>query len=167
MCQWCSVNGSAIENSIYYKGCCLVLNNIFNQSINQTSIMTGSDQSWSVYLLNGMLCLTNVFTYNYICISLYTILCRTVKHNGRTCTTFTYCHICSLMLENCSVPHMLVALVVNLFPNILATRGLYIHVYIVNKTQLELKLDGDIRPAHVTYHVTYQVDLTNVLYKGK
>ncbi len=55
---------------------------------------------------------------------------------------------------------MCVALVVNLFPNVLATRGLYIHVYIINKTQL--KLDGEIRPAHVTYHVTYQVELTNV-----
>ncbi len=53
------------------------------------------------------------------------------------------------------------AVVVDLFTNILPTRGLYIHVYIVIKTQL--KLDAEIRPAHVTYHVTYQVDLTHVL----
>ncbi len=53
-----------------------------------------------------------------------------------------------------------VILVVDLFPNCSATRGFYIQVYIVNKTQL--KLDGEIRPAHVTYHVIYQVDLTNV-----
>ncbi len=52
------------------------------------------------------------------------------------------------------------ALVANLFLNILPTRSLYIHVYIVNKTQL--KLDGEIRPAHVTYHVPYLMDLTNV-----
>ncbi len=55
---------------------------------------------------------------------------------------------------------MCVALVVDLFPNILAIRGLYIHVCIINKTQL--KLEGEIRPAHVTYYETYQVDLTNV-----
>ncbi len=62
---------------------------------------------------------------------------------------------------HCSIPYMNnSALVANLFPNILSTRGLYIHVYIVNKTQLNL--DGEIRPAHVTYHETYQVDLTNV-----
>ncbi len=53
-----------------------------------------------------------------------------------------------------------VLLGVDLFPNFSVTRGFYIHVYIVNKTQL--KLDGEIRPAHVTYHITYQVDLTNV-----
>ncbi len=52
-------------------------------------------------------------------------------------------------------------LVVNRVPNILATRGFCTHVYIVNETQLNL--DGEIRPAHVIYHVTNQVDLTNIL----
>ncbi len=37
-CQWCSVNSSAIENSMYYEVCYLVLNKIFNQSINRESI---------------------------------------------------------------------------------------------------------------------------------
>ncbi len=78
---------------------------------------------------------------------------------------FTSCHHFEIGYTrstkiDCAIPHMCVALVVDLFPNILTTRGLYIHVYIVNKPQL--KLDGEIRPAHVTYHVTYQVDLTNV-----
>ncbi len=39
-------------------------------------------------------------------------------------------------------------LVVDLFPNVWPIKGLYIHVYIVNNIQL--KLDGEIRPAHVT-----------------
>ncbi len=54
-----------------------------------------------------------------------------------------------------------VLLVVDLFPNFSPTRGFYIHVYIVNKTQL--KLDGEFRPADVIYHVAYQMDLTTVL----
>ncbi len=62
---------------------------------------------------------------------------------------------------NCCILYMIIsALVVDVFPNLLPTRGVYIHAYIVNKTQL--KLEGEIRQAHVTYYETYQVDLTNV-----
>ncbi len=50
---------------------------------------------------------------------------------------------------NCSIPYMNIGtLVVDLFPNVWPIKGLYIHVYIVNNIQL--KLDGEIRPAHVT-----------------
>ncbi len=35
MCQWSSVNDSAIENSMIYYVCYRVLNKIFNQSISQ------------------------------------------------------------------------------------------------------------------------------------
>ncbi len=54
----------------------------------------GSDQSWLVRVLIGMFSL--VFTYHYMCFCLYTITCRSVKHNGQTHTNFNYCNIFSL-----------------------------------------------------------------------